>query len=222
MKKRYSNPISCVYKITVKNYIYIGSTKIFTKRKNEHLRNLKKQIHPNQILQNIFNKYGECEFVFSIIEEVDIEKLIEVEQKYINFYQNNRELRLVNILLVAGSSIGYICTEETKEKKRLSMLGKNKGNKRSPEFLQLQSERQKGRIITKEWREKISNSLKGKISPNKPKRFIKYVGNMYTFKEFSELVKCDLSNLYTTKREYTEKKYGCEIILQDSEEFPNT
>jgi group I intron endonuclease len=222
MKKRYSNPISCVYKITVKNYIYIGSAKIFSKRKYEHLRNLKKQIHSNQILQNIFNKYGESELVFSIIEEVDIEKLIEVEQKYINFYQNNQELKLVNILLVAGSTTGYICTEETKEKKRLSMLGKNKGNKRSPEFLQLQSERQIGRIITKEWRENISKALKGKKSPNKPKRFIKYMENIYTFNEFSKLVKCDLSNLYTTKKEYTEKKYGCKIILQDSEEFPNT
>lgn len=222
MKKRYTNPISCIYKITVKNYIYIGSAKIFSKRKYEHLRNLKKQIHPNQMLQNIFNKYGECEFVFSIIEEVDVEKLIEVEQKYINFYQNDKGLKLVNILLVAGSSIGYMCSEETKEKKRLSMLGKNKGNKRSAEFLQLQSERQKGRILTKEWKEKISNTLKGKKSPNKPKRFIKYGENMYTFNEFSKLVKCDLSNLYTTKKEYTEKKYSCKIILQDSEEFPNT
>jgi len=37
------------------------------------------------------------------------------------------------------------------------------------------------------------------------------------------MVNCDISTLYTTKKEYTEKKYNCKIvILQDSEEIPNT
>ena len=222
-KNRYKNPISCIYKIVVKNYIYIGSTTIFSKRKYEHFWKLKKNIHPNQILQNVFNKYGEKEFVFSIVEEIEIDKLIETEQKYIDLYRNNDNFRLINILTIAGSSLGYVCSEETREKKRISMLGKNKGNKRNVDFCLEQSKRQKGRIITEEWRQKISSSLKGRKSPNKPKRFIEINNKSYSFKDFSEMVNCDISTLYTTKKEYTEKKYNCKIvILQDSEESPNT
>jgi group I intron endonuclease len=222
-KNRYKNPISCIYKIVVKNYIYIGSTTIFSKRKYEHFWKLNKNIHPNQILQNVFNKYGEKEFIFSIVEEIEIDKLIETEQKYIDLYINNDNFRLINILTIAGSSLGYVCSEETREKKRISMLGKNKGNKRNVDFCLEQSKRQKGRIITEEWRQKISSSLKGRKSPNKPKRFIEINNKSYSFKDFSEMVNCDISTLYTTKKEYTEKKYNCKIIiLHDSEEFPNT
>ena len=122
-KNRYKNPISCIYKIEVKNYVYIGSTAIFSKRKYEHFWKLKKNIHPNQILQNIFNKYGEKEFIFSIVEEIEINKLIETEQKYIDLYRDNNNFRLINILTTAGSSLGYVCTEETREKKRKRIKG---------------------------------------------------------------------------------------------------
>ena len=37
------------------------------------------------------------------------------------------------------------------------------------------------------------------------------------------MVKCDVSTLYQTKKEYTEKKYNCKIIiLQDSEVSQDT
>jgi group I intron endonuclease len=221
-KRRYKNPISCVYKITFKKYIYIGSTTIFSKRKYEHLWALKKNIHTNPILQNIYNKHSKNEIQFSIIEIVSIDKLIETEQKYINIYKEDKTLKIINILLIAGSSLGHKQTEETCEKKRKSMVGKHKGTKRSPEYCAQQSINQKGRIISDEWRKKISNSLKGRKSPNKPKKFIKYNGKIFTFKDFSIFVNCDLSTLYVTKREYTERKYNCKIIEQGLLETPST
>jgi len=222
-KNRYKNPISCIYKITTGNYIYIGSAKIFSKRKYEHIRMLRNNNHVNPILQNIYNKYGEKSIDISIIEEAPIDNLIEFEQKYIDLYKNHEKLKLINILLVAGSSLGYQCSEETRDKKRLSMIGKNKGKKRSEEFSINQSIRQKNRKITDSWRENISKSLKGKKSPNKPKRFIEINDKRYSFREFSKIVNCDISTLYTTKKEYTEKKYNCKIIfLQDSEESQDT
>jgi hypothetical protein len=157
------------------------------------------------------------------VEEIEVNKLIETEQKYIDLYRDNDDFRLINILTTAGSSLGYVCSEETREKKRISMLGKNKGNKRNVDFCLEQSKRQKGRIITEEWRQKISSSLKGRKGPNKPKRFIEINNKIYSFKVFSEMVNCDVSTLYQTKKEYTEKKYNCKIIiLQDSEEIPST
>lgn len=129
MKKRYKNPISCVYKIIVEKYIYIGSTKVFNKRKYEHLWKLKNNTHPNPILQNIFNKHGKDVFIFSVIEEVNVKNLIEIEQKYIDLYKNDKKYTLINILMVAGSSLGHIMSDETKLKKSLSMIGKNKGKK---------------------------------------------------------------------------------------------
>ena len=217
LKKRYKNPISCIYKINVKNYVYIGSAKVFSKRKYEHLWRLKNNKQVNPILQNIFNKYGEDIFIFSILEEVSEDNLIEVEQKYIDLYKNQEELKLINILMKAGSSMGYVCSNETRRKKKISMIGKNKGKKRSIEFCKEQSKRQKGRIITEEWKNNISSSLKGRKGPNKPKRFIEINDKRYSFKEFSEMVNCDISTLYTTKKEYTERKYSCKIIIvQDS------
>lgn len=209
-KKRYINPISCVYKITFEKYIYIGSTSIFSKRKFEHLWMLKKNIHPNPILQNVFNKHGADVIKFTIIEELPIDELIKIEQKYIDFYKEQSDLRLINILLIAGSSLGYKPSEESNEKRRASMTGKVL-NKRSEEYCQQQSIKQKGREITPEWRKNISKSLKGRPSPNKPKRFIEYNDNVYTFKEFSMLVGCDLSTLYTTKKDFTERKYNCKF-----------
>jgi group I intron endonuclease len=116
-KNRYSNPISCIYKIFFDNYIYIGSTYNFSKRKFEHLWNLKKNKHPNPIFQNYFNKHGESKINFEIIEKVDIKFLFEKEQFYIDFYKKDDNLKVINILPVAGSSKGRKQSKETIEKK---------------------------------------------------------------------------------------------------------
>jgi hypothetical protein len=164
------------------------------------------------ILQNYFNKHGETNLNFEIIEESLKENLLVNEQKYMDIYRLKNDLKIVNILLVAGSSVGYKQSKETLDKKRQSMIGKNKNKKRTEKQILEQSNRQKGRIITEEWKKNISNSLKGRKSPNKPKKFILFNNKIYTFNEFSKIVKCDLSTLYTTKKEYTEKKYNCKII----------
>jgi group I intron endonuclease len=185
---------------------------IFSKRKFEHLWMLKKNIHINPILQNVYNKYGQEKIQILIIEKCSVEKLLELEQKYIDHYRNDNELILMNILLTAGNSSGYIPTQESREKRSKSMMGKNKNKKRSELQCSEQSLRQQGREITSEWKVNISKSLKGRPSPNKSKKFIIYKGKTYSFKEFSGLMKCDLSNLYTTTKEFTEKKYNCKLI----------
>ncbi len=43
---------------------YIGSTKFFTRRFSEHRKDLRRNRHTSQYLQNAYNKYGESNFVF--------------------------------------------------------------------------------------------------------------------------------------------------------------
>lgn len=50
---------------------YIGITTNLIQRKNRHFNKLRKNEHFNPHLQNAFNKYGEDNFIFSIIEEKD-------------------------------------------------------------------------------------------------------------------------------------------------------
>lgn len=49
--------------------IYVGRTGRLSNRKKLHINSLRANRHPNKILQEDFNKYGESEFEFEIAEE---------------------------------------------------------------------------------------------------------------------------------------------------------
>ena len=136
------NNMTVVYKITnlINNKIYIGSSKNYNKRKYMHLHNLKLNKHHNKHLQSSFNKYGECNFNFNIVEECLKEDLIKKEQYYIDTLKPE-----YNICKIAGSIEGIKRSEETKRKI---------------------SESNKGKVLSKEARIKISKSLTGR--KNKP------------------------------------------------------
>ena len=72
-------------KCVTSNKIYIGSTSTsFIKRLNHHLSMLRVNKHKNPYLQNAWNKYGEDDFEFSIIEICAKEYCLEREQYYID------------------------------------------------------------------------------------------------------------------------------------------
>lgn len=60
-----------VYYIKCKNHNYVGSTVSLRDRLIDHKNALHKNKHPNKHMQNIFNKYGEEVFKFSILESLD-------------------------------------------------------------------------------------------------------------------------------------------------------
>ncbi len=94
----------CVYKIENKitNDIYVGSAINLTKRKYYHLYDLKNNKHHSIILQNSYNKYGEENFGFSILEEVyEKENLIIREQYHIDTLNPK-----FNCSKIAGSPLG--------------------------------------------------------------------------------------------------------------------
>lgn len=69
-----------IYKIEnqINGKIYMGQTVRFNKRKTSHLIELRKNQHKNPHLQNSFNKYGEENFVFSIVCENDNIEIMKV------------------------------------------------------------------------------------------------------------------------------------------------
>ena len=83
--------ICAVYKITntVTNDFYIGSSKDVKKRWANHKCQSVWKKNPNKQLYKDMKKYGTDKFVFEILEEVEIEKLKEIEQKFIETLKPN-------------------------------------------------------------------------------------------------------------------------------------
>lgn len=108
--------ISGIYKIQSKvkpEKIYIGSAVNMSKRWWTHLQDLQRGNHHNKILQNHYNKYGASDLQFSILLGCDKEDLLKNEQYFIDSYKS-----VFNICKIAGSQLGVIHSEESKEKQR--------------------------------------------------------------------------------------------------------
>jgi group I intron endonuclease len=80
-----------IYKIEnlLDSKIYVGSSVNVNNRKYKHFWMLRKGIHDNIHLQNAYNKFGEDNFTFSIIELCVVNDLILLENKYINSYKSS-------------------------------------------------------------------------------------------------------------------------------------
>lgn len=127
-----------VYKITCKisNRIYIGSSCTLEKRIWEHITCLHSNTHSSTHLQRAWNKYGEENFVFEVLEECNPEDCILREQYYLDTLlfaqeyirkENNRFKKLgYNINPLASSRRGSKTSNKTK--RLLSSIRQGKGN----------------------------------------------------------------------------------------------
>lgn len=175
--------ISGIYQIQSKvkpERIYIGSAVNITDRWRRHKGDLKRGIHGSKKLQRYYDKYTKDDLIFIIIEPCLTEFLIIREQFYIDTlmpYFNSRP--------IADSQLGFKHSEETKRKmtgRKMSeearrhmskpkskehikkMIDAKTGKKLpcwSEERRQKMSKIMKGRVISEEWRNKISASKKG-------------------------------------------------------------
>lgn len=112
-----------VYKIEniINRKFYIGSTSWgFKKRWNTHLRFLRKNKHDNPHLQYSWNKHGEHNFKFEIIEVCDKSNCFIREQYYIDTLHPQ-----YNILPNAGTVRGYKHTAAIKILIGAASAGKN-------------------------------------------------------------------------------------------------
>lgn len=112
----------------IDNKKYIGSAKNFKKRWYVHKSTLNNNCHDNLYLQNAWNKYGANNFIFSILEEIEPEKLIEKEQYYIDLYNVCDRDKGYNLSPTAGNTLGFKFSEESKL--NMSLLKKDKPSPR--------------------------------------------------------------------------------------------
>jgi group I intron endonuclease len=163
------------------NKCYIGSSNNLEYRKCMHFSKLKHNKHINQHLQNSYNKYGKESFIFTIIEECECMKeiLLDREQYYINTM--NPEY---NILKIAGSTLGFNHSIETKLKISNSTIG----IKKSKEHCENIKNSQKGKTLTDEHKQKLSESAKNRTKQGHTTKINIDGINYDSLKEASELL----------------------------------
>ncbi len=149
--------------------VYIGSSTNMYRRRSKHFSYLRNNRHCNNHLQNAWNKYGENNFGFEVLEYVPEENLVEREKTWITNYSNEvynltevveKEFRLSEETKrkIGKANKGKVPSEEAKQK----MSKAHKGLRPSEETIQKMSKAQKGKIVSEETRKKISKIHKGK------------------------------------------------------------
>lgn len=137
---------------------YVGSSSDLNRRRLQHLNSLRKNKHHSYRFQEAWNDYGETQFDYEVLEELEItenlkDQLFNREQYWINIIEPE-----YNILPAAGSTLGYHHTEETKRK----ISETTTGVKKSAEHAKHIKEGQQGRIFTEKHKEKLSKAAKNR------------------------------------------------------------
>lgn len=144
----------CIYSIKnkINNKVYIGSAIGHYSRKGQHYYMLRRNIHFNKHLQSSWNKYGEENFKFTVIEFItDLESINKKEEYYIEKYN------------ATNPSIGYNHRKE---------CGRNFGNKWSDEAKKRFSDLKKGKPILHLDYKKLAEQHKKKVVAIKDNNYI--------------------------------------------------
>ena len=169
--------------------IYIGQSVNIYSRFKSHKNYLRAGKHHNEYLQNSWNKYGEEDFEFLILEETMKETLYQREHFYMKSFNSCFSENGFNIETLTGeenrkiihpetgkkisaANKGHETSEETRKKISLSKIGNpsRTGMKNSPESRKKLSEsamgnqRWLGRKHSEETKRKMSELAKGKRS----------------------------------------------------------
>lgn len=161
--------ISGIYKITniITKKFYIGSSSDIHQRWNEHRSLLNRKVHSNKKFIHAWHKYGIDNFMFEIIEIVDEEKLLEIEQKYLDILKPHHRKIGYNLNPTVGGGnvfamLSSKCQNEIREKCALTGRGKFNpmfGKNHLPETIAKQKQKAKGRFSLPWFQEKYGNSL---------------------------------------------------------------
>lgn len=186
--------ISCIYiikSILKPERIYIGSARDFKMRKGTHLHELRNNYHGNGKLQNHYNKYGESDLSFEVIEIVSNPfELLSREQFFINSMNP-----FFNICKIAGSRIGV--KVKTKRIVSLETRGKiskaNKGKYRREGYRHSQETIEKMRKSQSAMSDaRKMNISKSKIGSKNPSA--KRVINVMTGEVYGTIVEAAIKN----------------------------
>lgn len=147
---------------------YIGQSVNIEARWCKHKSELNNNIHFNDYLQKSWNKYGEDNFKFYVLEFCDINKLDKLEVYYIDLYQTLNRQNGYN--LTSGGAFNKKYSDETRLKISLSL----KGHEVSAETrikisknhadISGKNNGMYGKRHTEEAKNKVSQANKGRIS----------------------------------------------------------
>ena len=118
--------VSGIYKIInkVDGKYYIGSSDHIKRRWYSHRTELRKNRHGNQYLQRAWNKYGEINFEFIIVEKTPPNKRLAIEQRYLDNCKHDRNISYNIGYDAVAFMAGKHHTEESKRKIGDSNRGK--------------------------------------------------------------------------------------------------
>lgn len=120
-----------IYKIEnlVNHRMYIGQSHKIKQRWSDHKKVLRKGINKNHLLQEDWNKYGEENFAFEIIELCSDSELDEKERYYIKKYKAFESDGGYNLTIGGISNFDF--ADSTKAKLAINGTGSNNPNSRS-------------------------------------------------------------------------------------------
>lgn len=126
-----------IYKISFNgcDRVYIGSTLNYYRRKSQHLYKLRRNNHDNIKLQKAYNKYGESNFIFEVLEcflTENYDFIRQREQEYLDCYfaqeyikSNFKDKRFDSLLLNITPEVDLMRVHWTPER-RLALINRNK------------------------------------------------------------------------------------------------
>jgi group I intron endonuclease len=203
-----------VYKIEniITGDCYIGSETNDNSRWRQHISRLRRNCHHSIYLQRAFNKYGEINFVFSLIE-VGINDniiLLQREQHYIDT-ENSK----YNMCRIAGNTSGILKTKEQKDKLASISRTLYYSNNKSDVFTmknKQHSDKSKAKIGASNKNKIITNEMKSKISKGKSiyRIFVYNIETLEVLNIFSNVG--EAANFYNSPtrkiKDYLNTKFG--------------
>lgn len=175
-------------KCSANRKLYIGSSsRGCSQRWWDHKKALRTNTHHSVLLQRAWNKYGEQQFVFEMVEITIPDKAVVREQHYMDLYETTNPQKGFNICSKAGSCRGVIRTDEQRRKMseaqrrrkppsdetKRKMSESQRGKKMSPEAIEKTRRAHLGRKYSAEQRRANSERNKGKkLSPQHLQKLI--------------------------------------------------
>lgn len=161
--------------------VYVGSSIDVYKRFISHKSKLNSNKHANRHLQSAWNKYGESEFSFGILEHVPRELLLDREKHWMDFHESMK----------FGFNLISPERHEVSEETRMRMSDSHKGVKLSERHIASLSAARKGRVVSKEHREALSRANKGQIVSQEQRD---YLSNLFKGRKMSDETKKKMSD----------------------------
>lgn len=149
---------SGVYTITniISRKIYVGCAKDIPTRISGHKYLLKRGIHDNNILQKSWNKHGEKNFEFDILDLCSPDIMYAIEHYWSNILNTKNRIFGYNLLPTDPRGRQTFLTEETKRK----ISQTNTGRKRPDNTLRMTGKRLSQESIEKMRRTKTGKKMK--------------------------------------------------------------